>query len=67
MSPVTESTETREELKLDEDEENGNKQDEKLIQKEINALENEKEKSENGKVASEPIACAEDVEFVTCF
>ena len=67
VSPVTEPAETREELKLGDDEENGNQQDVKLIQKEIDALENENKKSRNGKLASEPIDCPEDVEFVTCF
>lgn len=67
MSPVTDAAETREKLKLDDDEENGNQQDVKLIQKEIDALENENEKSRNGKLASKPIDCAEDIEFVTSF
>ena len=67
MSPVTEPAETREELKLDDDEENGNQQDVKLIQKEIDALENGNEKSRKGKLASEPIDSAEDIELVTCF
>lgn len=64
VSPVTEPAETREELKLDDEEENGNKQDEKLIEKEIDGHENE---SGNGKLASEPTDCAEDIELVTCF
>ena len=67
VSPVTEPAVTRVELKLGDDEENGNQQDVKLIQKEIDALENENGKSRNGKLTSEPIDCAEDVEFVTCF
>jgi len=66
VSPVTEPAETRGELKLDDEEENGNKQDEKLIQKEIDGFENENGKSGNGKLASEPIDCAEDIELVTC-
>lgn len=69
VSPVTVLAETREELKLGhDDEENGNQlEDVKLIQKKIDALENENEKCRNGKVASEAIDSTEDVEFVTCF
>lgn len=67
VSPVTEPAETKEELKLDDDEENGNELDVKLIQKKFDALENENEKCRNGKVASEAIDSTEDIEFVTCF
>ena len=67
VSPVTEPAETKGELKLDDDEENGNELDVKLIQKKFDALENENEKCRNGKVASEAIDSTEDIEFVTCF
>ena len=67
VSPVTEPSETREELKLDNEEENGNRQDEKLIQREIDGFENEHEKSRNQNLESHPKKCAEDTEFVTCF
>lgn len=66
VSPVTEPAETRGELKLDDEEENGNKQDEKLIQKEIDGFENENGKPGKGKLTSEPMDCAEDIELVTC-
>jgi len=66
VSPVTEPAETRDEIKLDDEEVNGNKQDQKLIQKEINGFENENVKFGNGKLASKPIDCEEDIEFVTC-
>ena len=67
VSPVTEPAEMRDEIKLDDEEVNGNKQDEKLIQKEIDGFENGNVKSGNGKLASKPIDCEEDIEFVTCF
>lgn len=67
VAPVNDPAGTREELKLDDEEENGNKQDEKFIQKEIDGFENENEKSGNGKLASEPIDCTEDIELVACF
>jgi len=67
VSPVTEPAETRDEIKLDDEEVNGNKQEEKLIQKEIDGFENDNAKSGNGKLASKLIDCEEDVEIVTTF
>jgi len=67
VSPVTEPSETRDEIKLDNEEVNGNKQEEKLIQKEIDGFENDNAKSGNGKLASKLIDCGEDVEIVTSF
>ena len=64
VSPATElREETREELRMADEEENANKQVEKFIKDAINEKEND---NENGNVFLEPIDCPEDIELITC-
>ena len=60
MPPTEERKEIGEELNLEDDEENANKQGEELLKEEINSVENE-----NGnETPVEVVACTEEIELV---